>query len=81
MRTFDIRGLSVSARANLGDRVETCKSKTVDCERAAVLVTDQRLQKVYLDLARQWREMAEEVEFLDHKRGVGSAVGSKELRL
>ena len=53
------------------DQVETCKRMALECRRAALLATAEKLQKLYLDLARRWWEVAEDVELLDHKRGVG----------
>jgi hypothetical protein len=40
-----------------------------ECERAAVLATDLDLQRIYLDLTLQWREMAEQAEELEQRYG------------
>jgi hypothetical protein len=52
-------------------RVEICKIKVIECQRAALLVTDEKLRQLYLELARQWGVMAREAEILDRvRRGI-----------
>jgi hypothetical protein len=40
--------------------------KALECERAAALATDVADRTMYLDLARQWRQMAEAAQELEH---------------
>jgi hypothetical protein len=47
----------------MSERAEWCKKKAADCERQAVLVGEEHLRKVYLELVRQWLEMAQQVKF------------------
>jgi hypothetical protein len=48
-------------------QVKACLEKAADCERRALLVTDETHRKTYLELARLWRDMAEQAEML-HRR-------------
>ncbi len=38
------------------------------CERAANRVSDERIRAVYHDMARQWREMADQAEAINRLR-------------
>jgi hypothetical protein len=40
-------------------RVETCRKKADECERAAARVGDPQIQASYREMSRQWHEMAE----------------------
>jgi hypothetical protein len=51
----------------MNDRVETCRRKAADCTRAAILATDKDTRLMLLDLAKQWREMAEQAEELEKR--------------
>ena len=51
----------------MGERTEICLKKAAECERMAVLVSDETIRSVYLHLATQWRRMAEDVEELERR--------------
>jgi hypothetical protein len=54
----------------MSNRPETCRNKAIECERIARenVTTDLALIDLYLDLARQWRQMAEQTEDLERLR-------------
>ena len=45
------------------------RKKAAECDRRAALVSEEHLKKVYLELTRQWLEMAQQAEFFDRVRG------------
>ena len=60
-----IRSLGMSTETS--DQVNACFAKAVECERRAMLVPDETHRKTYSELARLWRDMAEQVEGLDRR--------------
>jgi hypothetical protein len=51
----------------MNDRVKTCRRKASDCLRAATLATGKDTRLMYLDLAQQWRQLAEQVKELERR--------------
>jgi hypothetical protein len=49
----------------MSGQAERCKKRAAECERQAVLVSEARLRAVYLELTKQWLEMARQTEFFD----------------
>jgi hypothetical protein len=49
-------------------RAERFKAKSLDCLRAAQAATDATVKTAFLELALQWRELAEHAETLDRER-------------
>jgi hypothetical protein len=52
----------------MSEQAEWHKKKAAECQRQAGLVSEEYLKKVYLELARQWLELAQQVEFIDRVR-------------
>jgi len=46
----------------MANRAEECLRKAEQCEYAATLAIDPEVQRMYRQLARQWREMATHFE-------------------
>jgi hypothetical protein len=51
-------------------RTEACRKKAMECERMAMASSDASLRLMYLDLAKLWREMADQVEYFDRRYAV-----------
>jgi hypothetical protein len=49
----------------MGERIDKCRERAVECKRMAMLVTDETIRLLYLDLARQWLLMARDAEELE----------------
>ena len=54
--------------AAMSERADACRRQAAECERAAIIATDLPVRLMYLDLARQWREMAEQTIDLEQQR-------------
>jgi hypothetical protein len=48
------------------DRAEECRQKALGWEHAATVPTDRTSQEIYLELARQWRDMADYFDEIEH---------------
>jgi hypothetical protein len=49
-------------------RTERYLAKAAQCESAATSAADSAMMALYLELARQWRQLANQVETLDRER-------------
>jgi hypothetical protein len=61
----------------MGEQVEKCRSKAVECESTAQHSTDEAMRLAYLQLAKLWRHMAAQAETLDRRSPqphVGAAI-------
>jgi hypothetical protein len=52
----------------MSEQAKWYKKKAAECQRQAVLVSAEHLKDVYLELARQWLELTQQVEFIDRVR-------------
>jgi hypothetical protein len=68
-------------RMELADRAAVCWQKAAECERRATLASEDQFRKTYAELAGMWREMARQVEILDHEHLSLSHLVAEEIRL
>ena len=48
----------------MSERAEACRKKVTECQRLAMAASDPAIRQMYLDIAQQWRELAEQAEYL-----------------
>ena len=53
----------------------------MECERLAMASSDASLRLMYLDLAKQWREMVDQVEYFDRRYAVQKGPAQEIKRL
>ncbi len=51
-------------QSNVSERIRVCLNKAIECERRALLVTEDAHRKTYLELAHLWRDIAQQVHSL-----------------
>jgi hypothetical protein len=61
----------------MNERVQACLRKAEECEHAALRTTDESARLFYLDLANQWRTLAERAETMDRQRAILNKGGPK----
>jgi hypothetical protein len=50
------------------ERAIACLEKAAECERRSALASDEAIRKTYLDLAIQWRSMANQAQDLQRRQ-------------
>ena len=63
---------------NMNHRASACRRKALQCELAAKVATDADARRVYIDVARQWRDRAEHTEELERHTGASRTVNAGE---
>jgi len=48
----------------MSDTAASCRRRAVDCEHKATLTSNEGQRKIFLELAKAWRDMAAEYEKL-----------------
>jgi hypothetical protein len=51
----------------MASQSEMCRKKALECDRRATLATEPHIRETFVDLARLWRDMADQAEELDRK--------------
>jgi hypothetical protein len=54
---------------SVSERAETCRKKVNECQALALVASDTEIRLMYLELATQWRELAEYIETPDTPGG------------
>ena len=57
------------AGGNMATRAEDFRAKATEAERQAKNISDPKLRANYLELAKAWRQMAEQVEAFEKRYG------------
>ena len=52
----------------MNEQVEAYKRKAIECERKALLITNEGIRCSYLQLAWHWRDMARYIAAVDERR-------------
>ena len=63
-------------RRNMNEQAQACLRKAAECESAALRATDEQRRLIYLDLANEWRTLAERVDTMDRQPQGGSKAES-----
>jgi hypothetical protein len=61
----------------MNDRMQACLRKAEECEHSAQRTTDESARLFYLDLANQWRTLAERADTMDRQRAILNKGGPK----
>jgi hypothetical protein len=51
----------------MGEQVEKCRRKALECEGTALQSPDEEIRLAYLELAHLWRQIAAQAETLDRR--------------